>query len=863
MVGIVIVAHSAALAYAVKALAEQVAQGAVLFAASGGIDDPENPYGTDVVKIREAIESVYSEAGVVVLMDMGSSVLSAEMALEFLPEDKRSRVRLCEAPLVEGAMAAVVCSKGGGSLHEVVNEARAALAGKAAQLGVERPERALKQVREGQQPWNGLAGGETGTERDVRAPVREMELILRNPLGIHARPAAQFVFTASRFKSDIRIRNATTDTVAVSAKSINRITTLDRITITAEGPDAEDALAALKDLVEGGFGERAKTGEVPWESELPRKTPAMGDEQVKPVLKPQAIATGGKLAGVPASPGIAIAPALQFRPAAAEVLERKPDDPGAEYLRLNTAIEAVKRHILQMKMRMSVHIGEYEASLFDAYRLSLEDPALIEVARKNILERAENAEKAWQHAVDDMIRAYKDAESSYIQQRATDLADLKAQVLQGLMGRPSLSPSLREKSILLAAEFSASDVARLDPEMTAGLCTSSSGANSHSAILARSLGIPMVVGLGPGALGIPDGTTLVIDGAEGIVRVNPDQIGEFRKRQEACLASRQKAYEASRRPAITLDGKRIELLANISYAAEVLPALRNGAEGIGLFRTEFLFLKRFSAPSEEEQLAAYRSIAEILGMRPFIVRTLDAGGDKSLPYLELPPEDNPFLGERGIRISLSHRDLFKTQLRAILRAAEGHCIKLLLPMISSVQEVRSVSALMAEAQAELAREGLSFDSSLEIGVMVEVPSAVVLADRLASEVDFFSIGTNDLAQYVMAADRTNVRLSSLSDALHPAVLRMIQQTAKAGREVGIRTALCGEIAAESVAVPILLGLGIDELSMGGSAIPLVKETIAQLRIVQCESLATEVLDLTCAEEVREYVKGRLGNTFAF
>jgi phosphocarrier protein FPr len=342
--------------------------------------------------------------------------------------------------------------------------------------------------------------------------------------------------------------------------------------------------------------------------------------------------------------------------------------------------------------------------------------------------------------------------------------------------------------------------------------------------------------------------------------VNPGQIETFRKRQNNWLASQEKVRQASQQSAITRDGKQIGLLANISYVAEVAPALRKGAEGIGVLRTEFLFMERPSAPSEEEQLATYRSIAQVLGKRPFIVRTLDAGGDKPIPYIEMPSEENPFLGERGIRISLTHKDLFMTQLRAILRAAPGHHVRILLPMISSVDEVRLSKALIAEAQAELAGEKQSFDGSLAVGVMIEVPSAVAVAERLAREVDFFSIGSNDLGQYVMAADRTNPRVAALGHALHPAVLRMIRQTVRAAQETGIPVALCGEVGAERVAAPILLGLGIDELSMGGSGIPAVKEVIAKLNLAQCRSLATEALELNTSQEVRQLVKERLGDT---
>ena len=670
---------------------------------------------------------------------------------------------------------------------------------------------------------------------------------------------------ATRFKSIITVCNVSRGTEPVSAKSINRIATLDvhqghRIKVTAEGPDAEEALTGMANLVASNFYEPESGAPIYARGSL---ADAAAEASFRSGDTPPAetIDPGEMLTGIPASPGIAIAPALQFRPSVTEVPEREVDDPEAEWSRLNRAIEAVKKRLHQMGVRIAQHTDDYQATLFDAHRLSLEDPVLLEAVQTNIFDRTLSAEKAWQLALDDMILVYHNAESAYIQQRAADLDDLKSQVLQMLIGAPSRSFTFGRKSILLAADFTPSDLGRLEPDMVAGLGTVSGSPTSHSAILARSLDIPMAVGLGPDLFGVPDGATVVLDGMDGTLCVNPEHLETFRERQHTWLASQQKVRQASRQPVITGDGKRIRLLANINYTAEVAPALRKGAEGIGVFRTEFLFMDRLSAPSEEEQLDTYRSIAESLGKRPFIVRTLDAGGDKPIPYINMPAEDNPFLGERGIRISLSHKDLFMTQLRAILRAAPGHRVRILLPMVSAVDEVRLAKELIAEAKVELAQKKQTFEESIEVGIMIEVPSAVAIADRLAGEVDFFSIGSNDLGQYVMASDRTNPRVAALGHALQPAVLRMIRQTVRAGQKAGIPVALCGEVGAERVAVPILIGLGIDELSMGGSGIPAVKGVIAQLNLAQCQSLADEALELNTPREVRQLVKERLGEWF--
>ena len=828
MVGIVIVAHSAQLAEAVQALAKQMLRQEVPLAAVGGIDDPENPFGTDATQIHEAIKSVYSGDGVVVLMDIGSALLSAEASLEFLTEEQRAKVRLCEAPLVEGTIAAAVSSEAGGTLEQVMDEARGALAAKASQLKVEVSEISIK------------------TPRKTEAPVEDMCLTIQNRLGIHARPAARFVTTASQYQSDITVRNITRNSGSVSAKSINLITTLGvrqghEIAVSAVGPDAEEALVALRALVESNLGETEKD---------------IAD-LIETRVAAELIPAKGKMAGIPAAPGIAIGPAVIYQPHVTEISQAKVDNPEAEWQRLQAAIGAVQREIRAMRTRISVDAGEYEAAIFDAHLLFLEDPVLLEMVHRRIFEQKDNAEVSWQQVIDGMIESYQAIEDPYIRSRGADLADLKMQVLRPLAGGTLAPFALTKPAILVATDLEPSDIARLEPGKVLGICTASGGANSHSAILARALGIPAVVGVGPEVMCLADGVQLVLDGKEGWVLVNPDDIGTFQKKQKAWLFSQKAAQKASRKSAVTADGRRIRVAANINNIAEVRPALSQGAEEIGVLRTEFLFMGRVTAPSEEEQLTTYRSIAELLGKRPLIIRCLDVGGDKQLPYLSLEVEANPFLGQRGIRFCLDHPDLFKTQLRAILRASPGHQLKVMLPMVSSVKEVQNAKSLLSKAQAELRRVQIPFDESMELGIMIEVPSAVVIADCLAREVDFFSIGTNDLSQYVMAADRTNARVASLSDALHPAVLRMIHQAVKAGHEAGIWVGLCGELAGDKLAVPILLGLGIDELSMSPIAIPVIKQTISQLKMTYAKNLASEVLDLDSAEEVRQYIIKRL------
>lgn len=823
MVGIVIVSHSATLAESVRELAQQMLPEPVPIAIAGGVDDPDHPFGTDVSQVHQAIESVYSDEGVVVLMDLGSALLSAEMALEFLTPAQRARVRLCSAPLVEGAIAAAIQAGTGAPLEQVVSEAQKALSGKETHL----------------QTAASPAGYRPGAESRF---TREMPVIIRNRLGLHVRPAAKFVSTASRFQATITVRNVTRNTPSVNGKSITQIATLGigqghEIVITATGSDAEEALAALKSLIDNQFGEPEPALET-----LP--SPSFGKT---------AQLSGEEFTGIPVSPGIALGPAMLYHPPVPRVAERQVDDPPAEWQRLEGAMQVARQELQSLRTQTTSRMSPYEAMIFDAHLLLLEDPALLERVHQRIHEEQLNAEASWWKTVEEILTQYHHLDDPSLQARTADLVDVRDRVLRILSGEVLIPFALSQPAILLAPDLTPSDMIRLNTQQVLGIGTALGNATSHSAILARTLGIPAVFGLGPAILRIPEGTFLALDGEEGKVWVNPDQVDTLQQRRASWLVSQQTARQLGQQPACTRDGHHLAVMANIQGVADVQGALEFGAEGVGLLRTEFLYLHQMSAPSEEEQLAIYQTIAETLGARPLTIRTLDAGGDKPLPYLTLPGEPNPFLGWRGIRLYLDHPALLKTQLRAIVRASPGYRIKIMFPLISTLEEVRRAKTLLAEVQIELSQEGIPLERSLEVGVMIEVPSAVVMADQLAKEVDFFSIGTNDLCQYVLAADRTNARVAGLTDAFHPAVLRMIHHTVQAGHEAGIWVSVCGELAGDPLAIPLLLGSGVDELSMPPHAIPRIKETLSRVTVTEAKILLEEVLHFDSATAVRHYL----------
>lgn len=567
-----------------------------------------------------------------------------------------------------------------------------------------------------------------------------------------------------------------------------------------------------------------------------------------------------EITGVGASRGIASGPAHQFSAAEVKVERHQIEDAAAEWQRLQDALEMARGQLDGIYEKVKADSGEEYAQIFQAQAAMLDDPDLLDAVQQAIEEEKSNAEAALEDAVETYARRLEQVESERIRARAADLRDVKNRVLRILLGSEAAGTgAIQEPSIVLARDLTPSDTALMDKSLVRGFCTAEGTKTSHAAILARGLGIPAVVGAGSELLDVVDGVRLILDGLEGKLVVRPDEktVDRYRKRKEATQKVLAEAREKAQEKAVTRDGRRVEVAANIGDVDEAEPAKQAGAEGVGLLRTEFLYLGRTELPDEEEQFQAYWAILETFEGDSVILRTLDVGGDKQLPYLELPQEMNPFLGLRAIRLSLRRPELFRPQLRAALRAGAGHRLKIMFPMVTALWEVEEARAVLEACREELRQEGHEVAEEPAVGIMIEVPSAALMADHLAHAVDFFSIGTNDLTQYVMAVDRTNADIASLASDLHPAVLRLVRQVIEDAHGQDTWVGMCGELAGNPLAIPILVGLGLDELSMAAPAIPVAKEIIRSLDSQEAADLSAEALEMQTAEEVEALVRNQV------
>jgi multiphosphoryl transfer protein len=659
------------------------------------------------------------------------------------------------------------------------------------------------------------------------------EVVVRNPHGLHARPATVLVDLAKHFVSVVRIRY--NDRVA-DAKSLIALLSLGvgngaTIRVSADGADAQQALATLRTAIEAGLDEEAEASA---EAAAPATAAA-----------PTIAWEGESIAGVAGSPGLVIGPLRQHRRAKI-VVAATAKDPAAEYKRLDGALEGAKRELDQLFDEVSKRVGVGKSAIFLAHKEFLDDPELLEAARKHIAD-GHSAGWAWQRSYEDRANALAEVRDLIVASRAVDLRDVGRRVLRSLAQTIEEEAAPLDKPVILIAEdLTPSDTAQLDPALALGLCTAAGGPTSHTAIIARSLDIPAVVGAGTSVLELEDDTPAILDGDNGLLVLRPSlaDLVVARDIQRDHEAQRQAEKLACYQPAITLDGARIEVVANVAAAQEAEAAVNAGGEGVGLMRTEFLFLGRDSAPTEDEQAAVYGTMTKALNGLPIIIRTLDIGGDKDVPYLSQPHEANPFLGERGIRLCLARPDLFRTQLRAIFRAAEIGPVRIMYPMVSTMEELIAARKITEEVRRAMNAP------PVEIGIMVEVPSTALMADQFAPEVDFFSVGSNDLTQYVLAMDRLHPVLAKQADGLHPAVLRAIDQTVRAAKAAGKWVGVCGGIAGDPRGVVILVGLGVSELSVSIPSIAAVKAQIRGLTLAHAQQLAQRALQCRTAPEVR-------------
>ena len=814
-VGLVVVSHSRTLARAAVALATEMLHGrGVNIEVAAGLDDAT--FGTDAVRIKEAIERVDGPDGVVVLMDLGSAVLSAEMALDLLADPSvRDRVILSPAPIVEGLIVAAVAAAGGATMTEVAAEARGSLLGKAAHLG---PPAAHPGAQPAELP--APAGDIVGT------------FVVVNRHGLHARPAARLVGAVRGLDATVQLTNLTTGYGPVPAASLSRVATLGalaghKVEVRAVGPQAQEAVEHLLTLARRRFDEVEPLDGAP---PAGQRVPGPG--------------------AVGASAGIGIGPARRLT-ASPVLLDGAPvGDPASEWRLLVESVAEVRRDIEHVRVQTLREAGPDEAGIFDAHLTLLADSEMLADVKTRI-GAGLGAASAWDECLREVEQQWSKLPDPYLRQRAEDVHAVGQQVLRALTG--AAGPRTVASGILVARDLTPGDAAGLDVSLVKGVVLAAGSATSHAAILARARDIPLVVSAGRDVLAVPDGTTLVIDGGTGELHIDPtaEVLEEFGRRADRLARRRAADLALAQEPAVSTDGVVFEVAANVGSAADARVAAAAGADGVGLVRTEFLFLGRASAPSLDEQVAQYTALAEPMAGQRVTVRTLDVGGDKPLPYLAMPVEQNPFLGLRGIRLSLDRPELLHEQLDAICRTAREYPLAVMFPMVSSLGELLQARQVLADAAGPA-----GLPAGLKVGVMIEVPAAALKIDSLLPYLDFVSIGTNDLTQYTLAAERGNTAVASISDALDPAVLALVNLVCQRcdGR---VEVAVCGEAASDDLAIPVLVGLGVRELSVAPSTVPRVKAALRELNVAQCSALAEQALTLPAADEVRKLVLATL------
>jgi phosphocarrier protein FPr len=667
-------------------------------------------------------------------------------------------------------------------------------------------------------------------------------IVIPNPTGLHARPSAVIANLAKGFKSQIKLQVGDRQ---ANAQSVTAIMALDvgrgaKVQVVARGPDAKAAVEKLSAVLAAGSGdEGSKPAPAPASTTLsPTAAPSPRRKSTDPNM----------LVGASASSGLAVGKVFQLRRQEIRVTEA-----GAgvdiERRQFTGALATAHGQLAALRAQLHAKRDAAKAAIFAAHEELLADPDLLEIVESAIA-KGKSAAFGWKRAFSTHAEKLASMKNQLLAQRANDLSDVGLRVLAILTGASLEKREYPPNSVLIAEDLTPSDTAALDRTRVIGFCTTRGGATSHVAIIARSMGLPALAGIEPAALEVANGTLVILDGQKGTLRLNAsdEEVARIRKAQERAEQRRKDDLAHALEPATTLDGTRIEVVANIGGLEEAKAIAGLGGEGVGLLRSEFLFMERAEAPTEEEQFQEYKAIAQVLGREhPLIIRTLDVGGDKPLSYLPIPKEDNPFLGERGVRVGFDRPEILRAQLRAILRAGPFGKVRIMFPMIARLSELYDVKAMLAEEAASL---GVP---TVPTGIMVEVPAAAVMAAQFAREADFFSVGTNDLTQYTLAMDRGHPKLAPLVDGLNPAVLRLIAHTVKGAEPLGRPVGVCGGIASDPAAVPILLGIGVSELSVSLPSIPTVKAQIRALRMDDCRALAERALAAESAEEVRALV----------
>ncbi|MBM7455612.1 phosphocarrier protein FPr [Oceanisphaera litoralis] len=693
-----------------------------------------------------------------------------------------------------------------------------------------------------------LAGQDTAealldalTRGPVSSATHEITAVVRNEHGLHARPGAALVQTAKTFAADIQVRNLDGDGHWVSAKSLMMVIGLGakaghQLAFSAEGQDAQAALNALEQAVNEGLGEDVAA------------LAAVPARETAEIHEPREISPNTRVTGVSASPGLAIGPVFVDAPVPFDYPQQG-GDARVEQQKLTTAIEQASAELGATLSRIR---DPQARDMMSMHRELLADPSLTQGVNDRI-KQGLSAAAAWWNEIDSAATRQAASPDALLAERAADIRDIGRRVMARLCdSKPVATPE--HPYLWVAQDIGPSQLVNLDPARVLGLVTVGGGASSHSAILARSLGIPALVAAGGAVMALQSGTEAILNGDDGTLWVAPEAsvLKRARVRQQEEREQAEQAWAHRHEPAITRDGHRVEVAANLGDTARAAEVVEAGAEGVGLLRTEFVFMARHSAPELDDQLAAYKTVFDALDGRPLVARTLDVGGDKPLPYWPVPKEDNPFLGVRGIRLCMQRPELLETQLRALLMAAGDRPLRIMFPMVADWSEWRWAKALFDRILAEVQAADVQA-TDVQLGIMVEVPSVALNAEVFAREVDFFSIGTNDLTQYTLAMDRGSGELASLSDGLNPAVLRLIKMTVDAAHANGKWVGVCGELGSDPVALPLLVGLGVDELSVSLKRVPQVKAQLREWRLSNCRQLAEQALQAADAPAVRQLI----------